>query len=390
MTKQKRPIRILHVSTHHESCGIGKYQEAFLKEMENFKDVYNEFYPTSLNKIKILNQTDLEDEMSNLKRYAQSFDIVHIQHEFGLFRSKGEGLSDILDALSEKPTIITIHTAPSLLLVDNKFDGIGPRNILNYSKTWIINWKTRQKKIYPLRRPHKIITLNSYTKKQLVSIAHIPEEAILQRTLPIQTGVFREQSDILRKHIAANKSDTLLCTVGFVHQFKGVDHAVRALALLPKNYKLAVLGGTHPDSGDPRVLDSIKSLVKELGLGKRVFFAGFIKQDKKLFDLIRGSDVALFPYSLEYYRLASSDAINKALMNHVPVVAYPTESFKELHQLSSGAIELSPEASPESLASTIMSLRPKELIRRADAFIEINSLEAAAKDLVSIYKEMLT
>ena len=54
-------IRILHLSTHDEDCGIGKYQEMFLDAMQIDDSVRNEFFEISPSQIKVMNKKNYED-----------------------------------------------------------------------------------------------------------------------------------------------------------------------------------------------------------------------------------------------------------------------------------------------------------------------------------------
>ena len=78
-------LRVLQFSPHDENCGVGKYQEQFVREVERTTEhtgVYTEFFDSSPYKTRIMSDTDLEKEIGRLgKRLIEGkFDILHIQH----------------------------------------------------------------------------------------------------------------------------------------------------------------------------------------------------------------------------------------------------------------------------------------------------------------------
>lgn len=388
MTANK--IRVLHLSTYNEECGIGKYQENFLKEMEKYKEVHNEFYRKSLNVIKKMGPDELKQELVFLSSYVQDFDLVHIQHEFGLFSGAGQGIHQLIQRVKakDKPVIITIHTAPALMLSSDELTGYTPRKVAGYIKRRLKNERTKQKRLNPLKGADKIIALNRFTRDQLISVVGVDEKDVLLRMLPV-LPLNKQKNQKIRKIMHASDRDVILCTAGFINENKGVDHAIKCLKLLPENYKLAVLGGINPDSGNPHIYNHITDLVIELGLEDRVHITGYIQDDDQLSEYIRGCDIALYPYNPDYYRMASSDAINKSLMNNIPVIAYPAESFKEINNHTPGAIYLTPSPVYYELVRAINSIDIEAQLARAEQYVTTNSYKSAAEDLVKIYKELL-
>jgi len=187
----------------------------------------------------------------------------------------------------------------------------------------------------------------------------------------------------------AKKADTILCTIGFISENKGVDHAVKALSLLPENYKLAIIGGINPDSGRPEVYDAVSDLIIELNLQDRVHITGYIEDDDELSYAIRGCDIALYPYNPDYYKLASSDSINRAIMNNVPVIAYPTESFKEINANTDKAIVLTESPNYYELAREATRLDIEAQIKHGKAFAKKNTFTAGAQQIIDFYKSLL-
>jgi glycosyltransferase involved in cell wall biosynthesis len=90
-----------------------------------------------------------------------------------------------------------------------------------------------------------------------------------------------------RIHYGVDHAEKLLLTVSRLDPQKGVDLAIRALALAPADHKLLVVG-------EGRELQSLESLVQELGLTTRVVFAGH--QDRGgVAEALTSADAFLFP-----------------------------------------------------------------------------------------------
>lgn len=387
---EKTP-RILHVSTHHEPCGIGKFQERCVEALNQNGESVNDFYPLSLNKIKVLNNEDRKKELLKIVNTAQEYNIVHIQHEFGFFYKTGLGFGELVEAIKESgiPVIVTIHTAPELLLSPKQLNSKTPKGIAGYLRRNYKNNQTIKHKVRPFSRVDKIITFNSFTRDQLVNIAGANPANIFKTMLPVPYSSPTKNSQI-RTQMNAKKDDVILCTSGFINQFKGFDHAIKALKYLPDNYKLAILGGINPDSGNPAVYDQLCDLVISLGLEKRVYISGYIEDDGELSALMQGCDIALYPYNVEYYRLASSDAINKAISCHVPIVAYPTASFKEINDAKNDVLMLTNSPNYYELTKSILKVDKEKLIANEKEYIGTYNYQQAATDLLTIYREVLS
>ncbi len=391
MPSKKEKIKILHLSTHDEECGIGKFQESFLHYMATNPDVSNEFYPPSLNHLKRLTGTQLGDALNDFRQALEHFDILHIQHEFGLFSGDGEGLSQFVDIAKSlnKKLIITIHTAPGLILKDNSLQNYTIRGVAGYLKRVTINRRIIAKRLKPFKKADLVITLNSFTAHQLTDIVGVSADKIFNSQIPIPTLTELPKNNVLRKKMDLKTGDILLCTHGFITPYKGVKDAIQALSMLSQKYKLAILGGTNPDSGDPRVYEEVVELVRELKLEKRVYISGYIKNDNKLDELLRGCDIALYPYNLEYYKLASSAAITKAITNKLPVVAFPTQSFIEINAFMPGSIVLTDSAEANQLAEAVEGLDIEDQTKKSIAYAKANSYSSSAQQLIGLYKKLL-
>lgn len=101
-------------------------------------------------------------------------------------------------------------------------------------------------------------------------------------------------------------ADVVVCTAGTNFALKGVGTLIRALPLLPRNYRLAVAGGRHPDAW--------VALAKRLGVGERVHFAGKVDDMPAFY---AAADV----FALPTYYDACSNAVLEALACGLPAIS---------------------------------------------------------------------
>lgn len=383
-------IRVLHISTHHEPCGIGKFQEKCVKTMNEVGESVNDFYYLSLNKIKVLPSKDRKNEIKSIVSKSQEYDIVHIQHEFGFFYKSGKGFSEIVNALksANKPIVTTIHTAPELLLASERLNSRTIRGIVGYALRKAKNKRTIKNKIKPLSSVDKVITFNNFTKNQLINVAGISPSNVYKTMLPVPSVAIHKNKRI-RELMDAKSDDIILCTSGFINEYKGFDRAVKSLKYLPDTYKLAILGGINPDSGKSSVYDGISDLIISLGLEKRVYISGYIEDDEQLSVLMQGCDIALYPYDVKYYRLASSDAINKAIGCEIPIVAYPTASFKEINDSVNGVLALTDTPNYYELVRLIKTIDSKRLVENEIVYKQKYNYKQASAELIALYKDIV-
>lgn len=322
-------IKVLHFSTHNENCGIGKYQEMFLEAMESSEAVDNSFFETSPNQLRIMNDSEKRTVFDNLSNQVKSYDILHIQHEFSFLHSADFPIIAKIAKERGKKLIITVHTSPTLAYQRAVLSGVGPRSVVRYLKM------ARRKVLFDniftkaLQLADLVIIHNTVTQNALIDLG-VSKDRIRQIILPVPELSHALKNDLISEKLARKEKDIIMATTGFLHQFKGVDHAIKALKFLPENYKLAVIGGMHIDH-DPKVYNDLADLIIKLGLKDRVYITGYIADDELLNAMIRDCDICVYPYDKDYYSNISSASLNNGFANHKPVIVYPTASFIELN-----------------------------------------------------------
>jgi glycosyltransferase involved in cell wall biosynthesis len=174
--------------------------------------------------------------------------------------------------------------------------------------------------------------------------------------------------DVWRARWGAEPGDLLLCTFGFVHQRKGVDTLLHALRLLadepegPTNPQLLMIGGQTGASDPTNVayLERIQALIRELALGERVLWTGYVPA-QEVTASFWAADLCVLPYRDGASFLHGT--FHAALAHGVPIVT--TQPRVRLPELADGGnVLFVPPDRPQALAEAITQLAESEELRR--------------------------
>ena len=378
-------IKVLHFSTHREDCGIGKYQEMFLDAMAQSENIQNTFFDVSPNQIRLMNQYEKQKLYARLTAELSGYDILHVQHEFSFYPKDEFLLACQAAKQAGKKLVVTVHTAPSVAFTPARRVGIAPRSILHYLRAKKKEAFYHRYFVDALKLADLTLVHNTVTKDGLVRLG-IAQAQVREIVIPVpqidRSLVSSEISTILKR----KQGDVIYATTGFLHKFKGVDHAIKALSLLPDNYKLAIVGGMHQDH-DHAIYNDLTDLIIALGLQQRVYITGYVEDDARLNALIRESDICVYPYEKVYYSNVSSAALNNAFANLRPVIAYPTASFKQLSG-SNNYMTLTQAFSYYELAREIRRVDIPKLVQKSTEFSARYSYPVIAAELERIYRDV--
>jgi glycosyltransferase involved in cell wall biosynthesis len=290
----------------------------------------------------------IREEM--IREYAQGaallnnagFDVVSLQHEYGIFGGEAGGnINDLISRL-EMRVVTTLHT---VLANPTPVQHDVMRRIIDASAKIVIMSETAREL---LRSVHDVPT------HKIDVIPHgIPEFPFLETHHAKQEFGFADKTTIL--------------TFGLLSPNKGIEVMLDAMPGIIKscpNAIYVILGATHPnlvrDQGEA-YRDSLTARVRELGIEDHVaFFNQFVDQ-ATLLNFISMCDVYVTPYLNEAQMtsgtLAYSFGLGKA------VVSTPYWHAKEL--LSDGRGILVPFGDAEALCAEISGLLANDVRRQA-------------------------
>lgn len=302
---------------------------------------------------------------------AGRFDVVCLQHEFGIFG--GEAGSHILALLSrlDMPVVTTLHTVLAK-------PSVTQRSVLMK----IIDMST------------KVVVMAEMGRSLLQHVYGVPMEKIEVIPHGIPDIAFCEPNLAKARLGFANRSVVL--TFGLLSPNKGIEIMIDAMPLILKSQPTAVyvvLGATHPNlvrNEGEAYREGLIARALNLGIENNVVFLNQFVDQAKLLDFISMCDVYATPYLTEAQMtsgtLAYSFGLGKA------VVSTPYWHASEL--LADGRGILVPFSDAETIGAEIANLLIDDVRRddlRVRAYAESRSMtwERTAERYLTLFGEAI-
>lgn len=273
---------------------------------------------------------------------AGKFDVVSLQHEFGIFG--GEAGANLLALLSRLtvPIVTTLHTVLS-----------EPSQVQRGVMNKVIDLST------------KVVVMAEKGRELLRTVYDVPADKIevIQHGIPEFAFVEPDQAKIKFGFTGR----TVILTFGLLSPNKGIEVIIDAMPSILKSRADAVyvvLGATHPnlvrDQGEA-YRESLQVRVRELGIEDHVVFLNQFVDQATLLEFISMCDVYVSPYLNEAQMtsgtLAYSFGLGKA------VVSTPYWHAREL--LADGRGILVPFGDATAIGSEIAGLLTDNARRQA-------------------------
>lgn len=273
---------------------------------------------------------------------AGHFDVVCLQHEFGIYGGEaGEHIVTLLWRLT-MPIVTTLHT--------------------------VLSEPTKAQRDVLARivaASSKIVVMAEKGRELLRLVYQVPDEKIEVIPHGIPEFAFVEPDGAKAKLGFANKA--VILTFGLLSPNKGIEVMIDAMPLILKSRPDAVyvvLGATHPnlvrDQGET-YRESLVARVNALGIEDHVVFLDQFVDKKTLLEFISMCDVYVTPYLNEAQMtsgtLAYSFGLGKA------VVSTPYWHAREL--LADGRGILVPFSDAPAIGSEISKLLVNDALRQA-------------------------
>lgn len=332
-------MRVAMVTPWKVRCGIASYSEALSKALvEKGVDVYIIRLPRFGRKSyaifgQVINKIPVSD-----------VDIIHVQHEYGLYKGMEEGFYGGLKRLGP-PIVSTMHAMGNPTI---------DRPIAYASD--------------------KIIVHNDFCKKRLSFNSEIiPHGCTTSKTT---------DRDEAMKRIGVDERVPMVGYCGFISAYKGLETLIEAVSKIPKSV-LLIGGGWYAEPGTHYI--SILNQMTQTLLPHRCKWIGFVPDDD--LPIVYGAmDVVVYPsiYSTE------SGALLMALSHGKAVIASRIAPFREKEKLGA----LTTFKGVNSLVKKIRKvLRDDEyrasLEAGARAYAESNSWNKVAEQHVELYEGLL-
>ena len=345
------------------SRGIAVYTEELSEGLKkNGLDVHQLFY----NRGSVRSFLRL---LPQLKKY----DVVHIQHEYGLFGKfagmKFVPLLLIMHFLGVKKIVITMHT-----IHDKK------EKLIHKSRLWI--W-LRKNIIYPFQniimgRFSDAIIFHTKFLAERMRVYHVNRKKLFI----IPQGV-RDNPSIIDKQTAKRKlgiKGPLYLMIGNVGYQKGYDIIIKYAKEIGRNI---VLFGSTVEKG----VNYLKKYVKDSHLEKNVIIDTKIDPigtgNKRWWLYLSAADIVLLPYR----SMTTSAVFINAIQAHKPVVGSNMPYFNEITK-KYDCIKIAKYEGdyPRVIKEAMKNLKKME--KEARRFHEDNSFKVISKEYKALYEAL--
>jgi len=329
-------MRVAVIAPHGVKCGIFSYTRD-LSEALAEKDVesciirlprFGRKTPQILQ--QVVDQIPLKD-----------VDLVHVQHEYGLYNNLEGGFYAGLKRLG-KPLVSTMHAIGNLNI---------DRVIADTSD--------------------KVIVHNKFCKGRF----RFNSEIIHHGCKPSEIMPKKEAM----KKLGIDERVPVVGYCGFISSYKGLETLIEAVSKIPQS-ALLIGGGWHTEPGN-QYIASLNEMSRRL-LPHRCKWIGFVP-DEDLPMMYGGVDIVVYPsvYATE------SGALLMAMSHGKAVIANRLPPFKEKEKLGA----LTTFKGVNSLARKIRLLLKDEDARTkleagARSYVEANSWEKVAEQHIKLYK----
>ncbi len=288
-----------------------------------------------------------QDDLSSYEQAADflnftNFDLVCLQHEYGIFG--GAAGSHILALLRrlKMPVITTLHT----VLREPNPD---QRRVMEEIATL----------------SDRLIVMSTLSSQFLQEIFKVPGRKIdmVPHGVPdmpfLDPNFYKDRFDVEGKAV--------LLTFGLLSPNKGIENVIQALPHIlskHKNVVYIVAGATHPHilrrEGD-HYREHLQALAKEMGVESNVFFHNRFASPGEMAEFIGAADIYITPY--RYEEQVVSGTLAYALGAGKAIISTPYWHAIELLDDRRGA--LVPFQDPEAIARKTVELLDTPAIRHA-------------------------
>jgi glycosyltransferase involved in cell wall biosynthesis len=266
----------------------------------------------------------------DVARIINSFDVLLLQHEFGIF--PGNDGSEVMQLLADVhiPVVVTMHTVP--LIPTN-----GQRNVFEAL----------------LHRTDAAVAMTEVAHQRCLSVFDVNPEKVV--TIPHGATVPERTS-------LPASTDVSLLTWGLLGPGKGIEWVIDAIAMLPDlrdRVHYTVAGETHPKikaNDGEQYREMLKRRADLLGVSQQVTFDDAYRPLSSLLSLINESTCVVLPYDSDDQ--ITSGVLVDAVSAGRPVIATRFPHAVEL--LAGGAGLVVPHRDSVSLAHAIRQVADDE------------------------------
>lgn len=373
-------MRITYVSTYLPTqCGIATYTDYLIHGIRD-ADPNTEISivaeqgasPIKGDKLEVIPSWNRnEDYVEPIITYTNGADVVHIQHEYSIYKFD-ERLPSVLKALDRyTKKVITIHCVrPAQFCERGRVDE---------------DFAARVAKL----ADHVIVHLDS--QRAILTRLGVPLEKIY--VIPHGTELSDQDKEASRKRLGLPEDAKILLMFGFIKPHKCFHIVLDALVEILEKFDdayLFVAGGVAPTASkkDRDYAVSISKRIEELELQRNVIYPNKFFPNEDVPYLLRASDIVLFPYYEE--DRSASGSFHLALGANKPIIASRIPKFEELKRVCDELLVLPYNCA--GIARTAVRLFEdlefrKYVLARTDDYRKLTSWGAVARQHLELYEQ---
>jgi glycosyltransferase involved in cell wall biosynthesis len=347
-------LKLAIISSYSESCGNAAFTRILHDSIERYaSDFEVEVIELNLRLLQSIDRAVRKKGDAHINEICQviaKFDMVNVQMEAGLY---GTFPSDIVNRFNRilaanKNTSVTLHSPRLIGSAQSssrrgikkllKLDILGGLRDLIGDKYANVHVNINKKIVLAsVQKNARLIVHTTRAQKQIGDFFGYSN--VVVHPLKIVADDFHPRAEVLARIVKeANfgPEDRIIGMFGYITAYKGHADALKALAGLPKNYKLLIFGRQHPQSlktngtVDEYINKLVQSIATQKRLRGRVFFMGEL-DDRSFQDVASGVDMAWLPY---YENGQDGSGIASICVDLCPRVLCSTSfAFDELFKL---------------------------------------------------------
>jgi glycosyltransferase involved in cell wall biosynthesis len=285
----KRKIKIVYISSFAPRvCGIGSFTRDLILANNEIEEV-GESKVIAINRGEHANygpevvysfDDNKQEEYLKAAEYLNQsdFDIVSLQHEYGLYGGDmGEDIVSLVKAL-KKPLVTTFHMISPIEEATTSQIEI-TKTLVNYSQY--------------------VVVMTKIAAESLKTSYQVDQEKI-KVILHGAPDISRDDADSAKIRLGIKNNRIVLTSINIIRASRGIDLVIKALPKIIKifpNLTYLVVGRDPQDVEQPYPYrEEITQLVANLDLRGTVKFENRYVPIKELIDFIKATDIFITPY----------------------------------------------------------------------------------------------
>lgn len=364
-----RPSLTVVTTPGDGSCGIGTYTSDLLDHV----DADSETVPIPQDDRSIRQFVALA-----FRAFRASGDVIHVQHEYGLFRRDGSKYPGVmglvffpllffLSSLRDRRVVVTMHS-----VLDPAADE-APFSVRLY-----------------LLCMHKLMAAGS---SHLIFLS--PSCATAFRTdidlasaeysvLPhgVKLDIPDVERDAAKRRLGYDRDDDVVAIPGFIRPPKGHDIFVEVAERLPE-FEFLVVGGARPKGDDFEFAEQIRTKAPD-----NVTITGPLPEDE-YWTALAAPDLALLPYRV----VTQSGTFNACASRELPVLASDADYFTRIENRwgTPETVDITDVGDVVERVRTLVTddRRRRRLGAAIEAYKHANSFEAVGAEHCRIYRHLV-